>query len=231
MATNGFCVLFKRRGLYDWVKLEKKDLVKYVKNTELVQFSSVNYDEKLNCNGCDKCWKGYSGAGVILVTSNNELVLVREKRSKKYSDAGGNIQDDVPEPSIEMSASNELLEETRNLVKIPAKVLRHYPNFTVKDQTGNHVYRVYFVKKDVSCAEFYESDTRGLDSSFRETDKITKFPIDAALKSISTGKSSIPDTENNQQPLRKRTQKILLKAHRMKIFPQLQNYGVIEDEY
>jgi len=131
-----------------------------------------------------------SGAGVLIVEEyrRNNLVIpcilvVRNRSSKELSDFGGTF--DSKHSHISDTASAELLEESRNLIKIPADVLRHSISFDIggKPSYADHKYRVYVIKAQNIASKYYNLNKQIIDADpnskhyFKETDLIAHIPI------------------------------------------------------
>jgi len=149
-----------------------------------------------------------------------------QEKNGTYADPGGKIKKGY---SVADMASQELLEETRNTVFIPGYKLKEYPNFTIYDRDRVHVYRVYFVKKEVDCMEFEKSDVSDLSKEFRETIAMGRFPL-GQLNSKLKEKGVYNDAGKLQQ-IRPRTKKILKKAIEKEFFTMLNEMNEITFEF
>src|SRR5438105_1053445 len=103
--------------------------------------------QSVTCKGCNKCRYGFTGAGVLLVSPDQNgvvtLVLVKEndrKRKGMYNDCGGSIKS--PHEKLSEVASRELLEETNYTVNISSLYLQKCRYVDLGDF---HKYRCYIV--------------------------------------------------------------------------------------
>lgn len=165
-----------------------------------------------------------SGAGVLIVEeykSNNLgvpcILVVRNRSSKELSDFGGTF--DSKHSHISDTASAELLEESRNLIKIPAAVLRRSITFDIggKPSYADHRYRVYVIKAQNIASKYYNLNKQIIDADpnaknyFKETDLIVHIPISNIDFSTLLDRKSvyIKDVHNKSHKISMRLRKIL----------------------
>jgi len=166
-----------------------------------------------------------SGAGVLIVEEyrHNNLVVpcilvVRNRSSKELSDFGGTF--DSKHSHISDTASAELLEESRNLIKIPADVvLRHSICFDIggKPSYSDHKYRVYVIKAQNIASKYYNLNKQIIDADpnsknyFKETDLIAHIPISNIDFDTLLDRKSIyiKDVHNKSYKISMRLRKIL----------------------
>jgi hypothetical protein len=134
--------------------------------------------------------RSYTGAGVIVVEdyrqANNEntvptILVARNKASHTISDFGGGYA--KKHRSLEVTASEELLEESRNLINLSPEILEKAKYFDIEG-TRDTYYRVYVVKVQNVASKYYEHNREIIDSDpkskrqWKETDKIYHVPIE-----------------------------------------------------
>jgi hypothetical protein len=125
----------------------------------------------------------YSGVGVILIEmyydkitnrSGPALILFRQRKSNKYTDAGGFIDKNID--SLSKTASKELNEESCNLINISLEIL----NKSVSSRTSE--YRTYFVyiENGIRRQYYYHNlnNLNGKSLSYHETNDMTRVFID-----------------------------------------------------
>lgn len=139
---------------------------------------------------CKEFGKSYTGAGVIVVedyrTKDNKIVrsilIVRNKASQKSSDFGGSYEN--THNSLTITASKELLEESRNLIKVSPKILEQSKSFDIQNERQNTSYRIYIIKTQNVSSKYYNHNKNIIDADhnskkqWKETDLIYHIPID-----------------------------------------------------
>lgn len=169
--------------------------------------------------------KDFSGSGVLIIEkyikNKNKIpsiVLVRNNSSKLFSDFGGTHE--KKHKTLETTASNELNEESRNLIDINPKILskKEYIDI-IANKKRNIYYRIYIVRVDGICRKYYHHNKEVIDDSdakkyFKETDDITHIPLDNInFDNIKNLSGSIKDIYDNDIKLNMRVRNILSNAH------------------
>jgi ADP-ribose pyrophosphatase YjhB (NUDIX family) len=133
-----------------------------------------------------KCDKVHTGAGVIVIdTKNNHLILTRDFR-KEYNDFGGGCEKD--ELCYE-TASRELYEESRCTIEVLPHIMKKNKYVQVHTK-GGHIYTCFIHYTDnVSCNAFYEAKNKikHLPKQYHETTKMSRFDINKIKASIKNG--------------------------------------------
>ena len=177
----------------------------------------------------------YTGAGVLIIedyyTKNGMIepciVLVRNKTSKLYMDFGGSYEDNHGD--LKTTACKELQEESRNLININKKYLKHYVNIpagNIKKQPT--FYRLYIIKINGICRKYFDYNKKIIDNMYyssnkkiprywRETDKIAHIPIKNIhfAKLGIRGYNIISDINGHNIKLIRRTKNVLYVSESM----------------
>lgn len=131
-----------------------------------------------------------TGAGVIIVEEykdcNNKIIntiLVVKNRSSNYlSDFGGGYS--KKHGDISKTASDELREESRNLIDIPGDVLQYHKHYDIPGLKDTY-YRVYICKAKNISGKYYFINKKIIDSDpdskrcWKETKSIHHIPINS----------------------------------------------------
>jgi hypothetical protein len=173
----------------------------------------------------DKLEKKITGAGVIIVedyrTMNNTdentiptILIGRNKASQTSSDFGGGFS--KKHKKISKTASDELLEESRNLIHVSEDILEDSVFFDISG-TRDTYYRVYVIKGQNVSTKFFLHNRRIIDShpqskrQWRETDFIYHIPIDNIEfdKLLERKKVKVLDVHDHEVTLHMRLRKAL----------------------
>jgi hypothetical protein len=133
--------------------------------------------------------RSYTGAGVIVIEdyrrSNRTIptiLVARNNASQTVSDFGGGYA--KKHRSLEVTASEELLEESRNLINVSHEILERARYFDIEG-TRDTYYRVYVIKVQNVASKYYDHNKEIIDSSpksthpWKETDKIHHISLDS----------------------------------------------------
>lgn len=131
--------------------------------------------------------RSYSGSGVLIVEDYRKgeetipcILVVRNQASHNVSDFGGGYA--KKHKKIEVTASEELQEESRNLIRVPSAKIKLSRSFDIEG-TRDTYYRVYVVKTQNVASKYFDINREVIDSNpdstrqWKETDKIHHIPI------------------------------------------------------
>jgi hypothetical protein len=139
-------------------------------------------------------YQGFSGAGVLVLdTSKQQLLLIKDYHGQ-YNDMGGQLQAPLIDGVLERTAAAELLEETRGVMKVSAAELASAPRVSLPKG-----YRMYILRRPDTtglCSRYYAIDPKkaGLGPSFCETEGLTRFPLQQFLGKGGAGPTALTDT-------------------------------------
>ena len=158
-------------------------------------------DQQTICSGCQLCHDGYTGAGVMITTNSKKLdntidVILVIDHTGLYNDFGGSSFDQTTQHTSKPieTALKELYEESRTLFKLTEDDLKQAEQISIV-HGGKHKYLCYIVNIPiVSCNEFYklESVVATMSKCFRETSRMTRFPMNA-IKMLYDKQKEIPN--------------------------------------
>jgi len=163
----------------------------------------------------------YSGAGVIVIEDyrNSDksvtpcILVARNRASQKVSDFGGGYA--KKHKMIEVTAFEELLEESRNLINVGPDILKQSEQFDILKK--DDYYRVYVIKGQNVATKYFRENMEIIDSDpdskrhWKETDGIHHVPIDNIPFDILTerGRKFVKDIHGNDIELQMRLRKAL----------------------
>ena len=165
--------------------------------------------------------KSYTGAGVIVVEDYRQknrivptILVARNRASNTVSDFGGGYA--KKHKKIEVTASEELREESRNLIRVDSTALKDSTNFDIEGTRDTH-YRVYVIKGQNVASKYYEHNKEIIDSDptstrqWKETDGIHHIPIENIdfKRILNRGKVKIKDVHGEEVELQMRLRKVL----------------------
>lgn len=170
--------------------------------------------------------KDYSGAGVLIIEDYIDhkknkipsLLLVRNKATQLFTDFGGIHE--KKHKTLEMTASSELNEESRNLIQIDPEILskQNYIDI-IANKKRNIYYRIYIIKINGICRKYYHHNREIIDNSdakkyFKETDDITHLPIkNIDFNKIKNLRCTIKDVYKNNIKLNTRLKNVLSNSY------------------
>lgn len=154
--------------------------------------------------------KSYTGAGVMVVEDywkNGKIIptilVARNKASQICSDFGGSYEN--KHLILAETASKELLEESRNLIKVKPEILQKSKKVDI-DGYRNTYYRAYIIKVHNISTKYYEHNKKIINSSesskrqWKETDRIYHIPIsNIKFESLLDRKKVIIKDVNNEE--------------------------------
>lgn len=131
--------------------------------------------------------RSYSGSGVLIVEDYRKgdetipcVLVVRNRASHNVSDFGGGYA--KKHKKIEVTASEELQEESRNLIRVSPAKIKSSRSFDIEG-TRDTYYRVYVIKTQNVASKYFDLNKEVIDSDpnstrqWKETDKIHHIPI------------------------------------------------------
>jgi hypothetical protein len=173
----------------------------------------------------------YTGAGVLVIedyyTKDGDIepciVLVRNKSSKLYMDFGGSYENSHDE--LKTTAVTELREESRNLININKKYLKHYANIPAGNINKQPTfYRSYIIKINGICKKYFDHNRKLIDKlmlnapkKWKETDRLVHIPIRNInfSKLGIKGQNRLSDINGKIIELTRRTKNILYTSESM----------------
>lgn len=192
----------------------------------------------------------FSGAGVLVVEEyrikSGQIVpcvlLVKNKASQELSDFGGGY--DLKHKKLSETASSELLEESRNLIKIPSEILEKevFVDIEGKPSYSGVKYRAYIIKIQNIASKYFNINMHKIDRNpeskiyFKETDSIHHIPVSNIdfEKILDHGSVFVKDIKGNRLKLCMRIRKILFSSKKqieevLKTKPLLTKENIVID--
>ena len=128
----------------------------------------------------------YSGAGVLIFDPRRSAFLLVDDYTKTFNCAGGFTKyDSHVDGYLERTASEELAEETRQLIRCSPVELRRCPfvDVPLNSRLNFCAFRCYLLRyecPDDICQQFDRIDpsTLPLDDDFHETNALKYFPVE-----------------------------------------------------
>jgi hypothetical protein len=133
--------------------------------------------------------KIFSGSGVLIIEDYikqdrkiKSVVLVRNKSSQLFGDFGGMYE--KRDKLLQVTASKELKEESRNLIDLDWNILQDQKYVDViSNKKRNEYYRIYIIKINGICRKYFHYNRKIIDKSdlkryYKETDDIRHISID-----------------------------------------------------
>lgn len=162
--------------------------------------------------------KIFSGSGVLIIEDYikqdrkiKSVVLVRNKSSQLFGDFGGMYE--KRDKLLQVTASKELKEESRNLIDLDWNILQDQKYVDViSNKKRNEYYRIYIIKINGICRKYFHYNRKIIDKSdlkryYKETDDIRHISIDDI--NFDNIKIRMNDIYNKEISLSRRVRNIL----------------------
>jgi hypothetical protein len=126
-----------------------------------------------------------TGAGVLILHEKNRkyyVILAKNKFKNIYEDLGGSLD---PNETPEMCAAREVLEESRGVIRINPHDLSFCPYIDIIRPGSTNAYRCFIYRlndPNFSCKIFYMTNPLYLPQAYRETTKLSRFPLEKLRK-------------------------------------------------